>query len=421
MDRAVEARFRTHVAAILERSAVPPDARDDVAEELLGHLVERWNALVADGLDAGEAAERAVSEFGDPDALASDFRAAFHSRLWASTIGVLMPLERPIGGPSAIGWLSGLTALAALLAGVGAVVMALTLTPVRAIVAGFGMGAGCVVLWLASVAVARGQRWAYRVAIAVAVLMVAQGVVQLLAGPGLQISLTGIGAAAVLLLAGSQGQAVEAWLGPPKPLPRRLGVSVALCVGLSYALGWGVAAVPDPTQIGPADVAAGAAVACGDGGPGWDDPAAWRTVTVTVTLHWNRVDLLPRGLAYRDAYGSALTFEPASPPGVFLANGMATIEVVEPGDAPPPDYESGSWGNSVPEEVGLIDSVRGIDHEYIAAGRTIRVTAEHLAPAEAAEEAGGWPPYVLIRYYHLDRFVLWAELGCGEEGPLREW
>ena len=81
----IEQALRAHVGAIVDRARVPPAARDDLAEELFGHLVERWRAHVADGLAEDEAAQTAIAEFGSAGSLGREFGRTYHSRMWAST------------------------------------------------------------------------------------------------------------------------------------------------------------------------------------------------------------------------------------------------------------------------------------------------------------------------------------------------
>ena len=109
----VEDRLRAHVAAILARAAVPPQVRSDLEEELIGHLVERFHAYLADGLDETEASHRAIADFGTPASLGGELGRTYHSRLWASTIGVLLPAITPATSrPGVVGWLRFVLGLA---------------------------------------------------------------------------------------------------------------------------------------------------------------------------------------------------------------------------------------------------------------------------------------------------------------------
>ena len=93
-----EEMLRRHVDRILHRSAVPADQQGDLLEELCGHLWQRWRAEMESGLDADGAALAAIQSFGGPDELAVDMTRAFHGRLFATTIGVLLPAVVPPEG-----------------------------------------------------------------------------------------------------------------------------------------------------------------------------------------------------------------------------------------------------------------------------------------------------------------------------------
>lgn len=96
------ARLAQHVDAVLTASSVPARDRDDLAEKLLGHLVERCDHLVEEGLDPIAAADRAIAEFGTASRIGSDLTGAYRGRVWASTIGPLLPARAQPGRPLAI-------------------------------------------------------------------------------------------------------------------------------------------------------------------------------------------------------------------------------------------------------------------------------------------------------------------------------
>ena len=87
----VEARLSAHVESILNGASFRKRDRADLAEELYGHLWERWQDAIASGLDAEAAADQAIESFGEPARLGRDVTLAYHSRLYASTVGVLVP------------------------------------------------------------------------------------------------------------------------------------------------------------------------------------------------------------------------------------------------------------------------------------------------------------------------------------------
>jgi hypothetical protein len=166
---ATAATLRAHVADLLAGGGIPATTRDDLAEELYGHLIERVIAHRADGMTEADAAAWAIAEFGSVDQLSGDLGAVYHSRLWASTIGVLLPaMAVRDQRPGVIGWLRLTLVVAMLLSALRLIVGAWQATPLRALGTGVAGVIGLVVFALAFHAIARGQRWALWCAIAVA-------------------------------------------------------------------------------------------------------------------------------------------------------------------------------------------------------------------------------------------------------------
>lgn len=93
-------RLTAHVDAVLAAASVPESERNDIGDELLGHLVERCEGYIAAGVEPDAAADRAIAEFGPAPRIAHDLTRAYRGRLWASTIGALLPArtqpERPL-------------------------------------------------------------------------------------------------------------------------------------------------------------------------------------------------------------------------------------------------------------------------------------------------------------------------------------
>ena len=428
MEAAVEARLRAHVESIVEQSRLPSADREDVAEELLGHLVSRTEELAAGGLDEETAASKAIEEFGGAPELAPGFRDAFHSRFWASTIGVLLPTERGgPGRPTSITALACLAVLAAVLTVGGAVVVALNATPARALLLTPLFGLGAAVDWLAAVAIVRGQRWGFFVGLLIAVAMLLQGLAQMTSGPGTNISLSGIAAAVTLVAIGVNGAGVDAWFARSRPLPGPLAAAVGLVAALSIAAGLAPSAVPDPTQIGPEDITATAAVSCWTEAVPPPDPGAEDDsdhdpnervlkVATNARIRWLRTDLFPKGFTVGpEGYGDALAFQPN------ISLGQLGAPEIEPWPADI-GVEYGSWGPAVPDEVSEVEgaggSVRGIDGQLIRPGNEITARSEFMGIIVGELGENIEPPLVDVTYWHLDRFVLRASVSCGHEAQL---
>ena len=178
-------RLRAHVESILSRSSVPATERDDVAEEMYGHLWQRWQDAMAAGTSASQAAETAIRSFGEASRLGHEMTGAYHSRLYATTIGRLLPAAAtPPGQPEGF---AQMTLLLALIAIVQLVLVGtfLDLTPVRAVVLAAGAGLSIALSVLAIRAFVRAQRWALRYCQFVVAMVLVQGATTLLSSsPG---------------------------------------------------------------------------------------------------------------------------------------------------------------------------------------------------------------------------------------------
>ena len=429
MDETTETRLRDHIAAIVARSGLPPADRDDVAEELLGHLVTRTAELVADGLSEEDAASRAIAEFGGVDDLAPDFRSAYHSRLWASTLGVMLPSDRmPEGRPMPVTALAALTGVTAFFGAIGTFVVATNATPIRAVLATPMFGIAAILDWLATLAILAGQRWGFLVGLFVTVVMLLAGLGQMTSGPGTTISLSGIAAAVTLIAIAVNGEGVDRWFAESGRLPAPTAAAVGVFVAVSTLVGLAPGQLPDPTQIGPQDITATAAVSCRtvpepglndvDGAAELDPNARQLEIDTMATVTWHRTDWYPKGFSVGpEGYGDAVAFLADVPSN----RRAAPILELWPQDV---GVEFGSWASSVPEEVSNMEAaggdVRGIDGQIIRAGSEVTVRSRLVAHIVGDLGQNIEPPSVEVSYWHLDRFRLRASVSCGQEAQLSD-
>jgi len=423
MTPASEARLRAHVATILSAGAVPAHLRDDLAEELYGHLVERMRAHQTDRLPEADAVERAIAELGAADQLAREFSRTYHSRLWASTVGVLLPAVAPRDErPAVVGWLRFTLGLAMLIAGIGLAVLLPQATPVRAlgtlVAEAFGLGA----MGLAIGALARGQRWALLYGIGVCVGFLAWGVESVLATPSgsITVPLGALLAAGVLLAVYAAWDRLQAFVAGSAPIGRKMGVVLLLSLLVPATVPPVLAALPDPTQAGPDDLRMSVSMVCDRGDVAFDGigtASGIQRVTLVAEMSWQRSDLLPGGVAglfhasdYGDSAGFRLLDEaPDLPlPTWLLANGDVPVVDLATG-------ESAGWFGSTAPSVALLPETIGsftigIAPEAIRAGHAIRATWL-LTPVS---DAGAAWPRIEVAYAHLDRFLLEGTVSCGE-------
>jgi uncharacterized membrane protein YhaH (DUF805 family) len=429
-----QARLYAHVESILNGAAFRKRDRADLAEELYGHLWQRWQDALASGLDEEAAADQAIRSFGRPARLSRDVTLAYHSRLYASTIGVLLPtVVVPREKPRAY-WTFWLIHFATFFAITSLGVRTLMeWTPVRA---GIGI-AGCLLAYLAVLAAfgAYGarQRWALGFARFELPFLFWWGA--LLAWSGmpaeqLQASVVGLlvgflvmaiaqsptradqspGRPALVRLALSfvprdwRLRSLSAWMYD-RPIPRGLLVGLSGMLIVGSALTFVALNVADPTQIGPADMQVQLSVACTQSASG--DVSA---VDVTASFLFKRADLLPNGLSRAVSGGGptdqiALAVEGARPNGIPMITPQLTQAATGRDITDGSPLTFGSTGQDGRSVMALPDSAS------FKAGHRYEVTWNYAVAPGLRDITP-----VVFGYDHLERFYLQAKASCGETG-----
>jgi hypothetical protein len=416
-----ETLLRAHVETILDRSAVALVDREDVAEELYGHLWQRWQDGLAAGSDSEAAMQSAIEAFGAPAGLGRDLTLAYHSRLYASTIGVLLPaIAPPSDRPRGL-WLSRalLVVVAALqVLGVGIVVVADWVTPGRALVALPCLAVSFAMMVLAYKALARQQRWALVFVQVLAVGLVVAGVADFVLKP-VTISLLGI--LALFVLPTVRRPELAAWVAGSRPVRLGLGIVIVATVSLPWASGWVAASMPDPTTASPDDLGMQVQVVC----TRTDGKVV--SGSIQVDLRWRRTDLLPNGLL-------GVLFGMRNTDNLGLSSAVDLYYIPDDLSRVDPLFTSASFvdtdsgkdaGSSVIKsssnaifDVGagqLPESqhVIAIDPGTIVAGRTYRGAYSFLL-GQRWILASGDEPVFRVRYDHQHRFGVEAIAMCGQ-------
>jgi hypothetical protein len=431
-----QGRLAAHVESILNGAAFRKRDRDDLAEELYGHLWQRWQDALAAGLDEDAAADQAIRSFGQPARLSRDVTLAYHSRVYASTIGVLVPTVVNAKAKPRAYFVVWLVHMAALFAVTGLLIRAVTeWTPVRA---GIGI-AGGLLAYLAVIAAfaAYGarQRWALGFARLELPLLFWWGALLAWSGmPAEQLEASAVGiVGAFLVMAVAQSplradeypgrpapvrlalsfvprdwrlRSLSAWMYD-RPIPRRLlvGLSGMLIVGSALPL---VALnVADPTQIGPADMQVQLSVTCTQSASG-----DVRTVDITASFLFHRTDMWPNGLA-RPGGGAtdhiALAVEGARPNGISMIAPQLTQAATGRDTTDGSPLTFGSTGQDGRSVMALPDSASfKAGHQYEVVWRyAVAPGLRDITP-------------VVFGYDHLERFYLQAKASCGETSTARQ-
>jgi hypothetical protein len=272
---------------------------------------------------------------------------------------------------------------------------------------------GAAVLWVAAIALRRGQGWALAVSAFILVVNVAILVTSLRPpNGGWNLSINGL--IGLLLLAALivGWDRVSAWVAGSRPIPDRLGWPIGVLL-VAWALVAGFTGrLPDPTQIGPSDIRATAVIACSvpAGSTEGGEPLV-PAPTIDLRIIYDRVDVFPRGVL-RDAgsWGDVIevSVEPFSVfPGDIRATSAAPganadpLDVSALTDLPPSASEIDDQQDIVGEILGTEQRAGRILHIVIP---TTTQVGDDRPPEEVGTPLEGMA--ATIRVHHLDRFTL---------------
>lgn len=405
----VEERLRAHVFRVLAHAHVPAADRGDVAEELYGHLVERWQALIDDGMEPMRAADEAVRLFGGAERIGADLTRSFRGRFWASTIGVLLPAVTMKGPRPTIAWWLGASLWSyGVLGGAIGVGVAAQLSPVRAaVVLLFAIGTA-VVYVVAAAALARRQRWGLDIAVAANVIGLVTGTATMMNTAGL-ISLNVVLSGLLLAFAYAERRDLGRWVRRSRSVEGALAVAILATVLGGAILPAAAAEIPDPTQAGPGDLQITTSVSCGN-----------TTAIVSVELRWDRVALLPGGVANLSQYGDMLLLETSADDAWVLDNLPALEDKASGTVAAQSDVGYRPNGSRV-ETLETAPHAIQINWNALEPGRTYRATWELRrlsAPGVDTTFAAS------VEYLHADQFR-WEQLvdcmGGRHEPIVSDW
>ena len=362
-----ERRLRGHVHGVLRNAHVPATEREGLAEELYGHLVERCQELVREGMEAAAATERAIKDFGTADRIGRDLTRTYRGRLWASTIGVLLPAVQARGPQPRIAWWLGASLrFYGVFAAIGTVVIAAHASPVPAVITLVFGSLATTLLFLAAAALRRRQRWALDMAIVVNVIGLGYGLWTMSTTPGL-ISLNVILSGILLILTATEREQLRRWVRRSRPISTALSLAIIVSI-----LGGSISAamtneLPDPTQAGADDLHITASMTCRDALP--------RGGTVTVELRWDRLDFMPGGVGRMNGYGDMLVLEMhplmASVFGYSFLTDVETGEEVAESNVFPP-----SGDRVLQNEFLNGPAMIGIEHHRLEPGRLYRLASD---------------------------------------------
>jgi len=422
-------RLRAHVESILARSSVPSADRGDVAEELYGHLWQRWQDALAAGAKTSEAAEQAIRSFGEAGQLGHEMTGAYHSRLYSTTIGVLLPAAAPPPGKP---WgYRRLRLLLALMAIVQFVLVGILigLTPVRAALFVLSAGLSIALSVLAFRAFGRAQRWALRYCQFVLAMVLVQGAATIFSAPSGGLTIPILGVIGLWMLGPAIGSQMAEWFSQSRPIGLGLTIALVTATAAGYGLPYVASAMPDPTQVSASDLDLQVAAVCTR-----DASGGVTAVEVNTHVRWSRLDLLPYGLGQSNVANS---WQDGFETGVSPSGGRNSVDwrtawISIPSQVPlylisgEPQFTSpnGSVDGLLlagpPQNLASLDpyvpAFDGIEFAPggLHAGWTYEIR-QHYQWQSGTNPAPA-DPLVVVRYAHLDRFVVQALASCERSG-----
>ncbi len=409
--QAVEERFRAHIHSVLRIAHVPSTERADIAEELYGHLVERWSERAATGASDEAAADDAIVGFGTAHGIGRDLTRAYRGRLWASTIGTLIPAKPAAPGVTSIGrgalaWAVGMLGV---LTATGALDQLTAQTPVRAVVVGVAWAAAASVLLLTFVALLRGQRWALYLAIGITAATAAHGAMSL----WIDLSTTplqGLSSAAALAVAWLDRRKVAQVTASERPAARWVVAVMAGVLMAGFASGPLMAAIEDPTQASADDLDLVVRVRCDQvKEPRLNDRMVLRW-TVDVLWEWSHVSALPDGLQQWHDHADLLVLRHPGDDWVLV-------------DTRPPEEARSrrpiGWQGAGEPSAGAVppDLIPAVVDLGIRTSDThphVRYQAAWIMHSQTGTEE--WPQEAEAWYFHGNTWRLVATAGCDESG-----
>jgi hypothetical protein len=426
---APEGLLRAHARSILDRASIPESDREDLAEEMYGHLWLRWQEELKGGEDPSSAAQRAIGSFGDATSLAREITGAFHSRLYSATIGTLLPKAVDIQEESAGQSLLRVFFVALVLRDLVMVrwsIGSLTLVPV-VVTLGI-LGFAVIVAAVAAAAVGRAQRWPGRVALPVVGLCLVEGFAGLISGPGIRIDLMAV--IALITAAISFGPEPESLLAGSSAIGRPLQIVLTTALVGGFLVPQLTPSIPDPTLIGPSDVSVEATVTCGTGADGQT------TMVVDAGIIWHRLDPWLDGQEGVQTVGDLAASMDGAYDGLYLAIVPtpafdvsryvgATVDVnssawpfwsgagADPNDLTQPTGWMPGGGTSWSGGYGQPGGYQ-IDRGSLEAGRRYDVQWSYAQVRRAPDAP--YPPMAVVSYAHMDRFLIQAVATCDEAG-----
>jgi hypothetical protein len=181
-----------------------------------------------------------------------------------------------------------------------------------------------------------------------------------------------------------------------------------------------LAALPDPTQAGPDDLAVELSMQCDRGDVAFDGIGTVsdrQRVTLVADMTWRRSDLLPEGVVglfkpsdYGDSAGFRLLGDAPDiplPTWLLATNDVPVVDLAT--------GEQAGWFGSTSPSLELLPRTIGsftigIAMAAVRSGHTIRARWLLTPVADTGAE---WPQ-IEVAYAHLDRFLLEGTVSCGE-------
>ncbi len=427
LEAIADERLHAHVDRVIARTAIPRSERDDVAEELYGHVWQRWRQAVDAGADPLAAADSAIADFGTPDELAPEMTRAFHSRLYATTIGVLLPLATARDSrPNGYGRARALLFLSGLFQIIGGAIFLIGQTPGRAAASAVVVAFAFAITVLAYRALDRAQRWALMYVRLFTVALLVYAIAQV----PLAHTLNLLGVVALVVLPPVFGPEFRRWVGDSRPVGPAVAILIVAAMAAQFLFPFGVAAMPDPTVVTASDVSMTVHVDCA--GDQWTPYG-----NVTAKLRWARTDLMPGGLPFQPVPTDEMGLSVApimdvpldsfpSDPGtaypiraVYGASSDSAVDATTGANVLSLEQRFASsvqpfFTTTGQASIGVEPSAWKPGHDYVVAWHFAPNPPASTGLEDAAAPHPDWQPVFRVRFDHQGRIGLEAIAKCGE-------
>jgi hypothetical protein len=260
-------------------------------------------------------------------------------------------------------------------------------------------------------------------------MVLVQGAATIFSAPPGGLTIPILGVLGLLMLGPAIGSQMAEWFSHSRPIGPGLTVALVISTVAGYGLPYVASALPDPTQVSASDLDLQVAAVCTR-----DANGGVTTVEVDTRLRWSRLDLFPYGLGQNNVANS---WQDGFETGVSPSGGRNSVDwrtawISIPSHTPlylwsgEPQFTSPNGSVDGLLLAGPPQNLARLD-PYVPASDGIEFAPGglHAGWTYETRQSYQWmsgmnpapaDPLVVVRYGHLDRFVVQALASCERSG-----